>query len=532
MAYVIPQFADPVKTCKLFWPQYRLYDKQQEIMYSVRDNFETIVPAGNDLGKDFIAAMTVLWFFISRRPCRILTTSVDAPQLEDVLWGEIRRFIQEARVPLPIELTHLKLYQVSDKDRVPKTECVGRVTRKGEGMLGRHAEWTKNNEPTTLLLLDECSGIEDESYEKADTWAHRILGIGNCYECNNFFYRGSEEGDRASVRAGSGKEKLNRKVIQIKAVDSPNVKKGLAEEAAGKEPSFEDLIPGLLSYDEYLRRLDTWDEERICIGLNAEFYKGKGIKLFPIMWIDTSEKHYRLLGQKLQHRGRATGIGVDPAEGGDYTTFSAVDEWGLIGLESIKTPDTSVIFDETLDWMRRFKLNPRNPKDCSKVGYDRGGGGKQHADYARRKGFNFRTVPFGGAPTQDPTWGRDTMDDKLETIETRYEYFNMRAELYGRLSIRMDPGNELSCFYLPPEGTPGFDPDALRRLREQLRVIPRVFDGDGGKLKLPPKRNLTKNSKVQDLVSLIGHSPDELDSVTIANQMQEVPANLGVVSAA
>ena len=54
---VIEVFQDPIRFCGYFWPDYNIYDKQREIMYSVRDNYETIVPAGNELGKDFIAGL-------------------------------------------------------------------------------------------------------------------------------------------------------------------------------------------------------------------------------------------------------------------------------------------------------------------------------------------------------------------------------------------------------------------------------------------------------------------------------------------
>ena len=41
---------DPIAFQKLLWPQVTFYDKQREIIYSVEDNDETYVPAGNMLG--------------------------------------------------------------------------------------------------------------------------------------------------------------------------------------------------------------------------------------------------------------------------------------------------------------------------------------------------------------------------------------------------------------------------------------------------------------------------------------------------
>lgn len=43
-------FRDPLVFGKLLWPDVEFYDKQRSIIYSVRDNVETVVPAGNMLG--------------------------------------------------------------------------------------------------------------------------------------------------------------------------------------------------------------------------------------------------------------------------------------------------------------------------------------------------------------------------------------------------------------------------------------------------------------------------------------------------
>lgn len=522
---VLPELSDPVKACKLIWPNYTLYDKQQEILYSLRDNFETIVPAGNDMGKDFITGMAVLWYFVSRRPCRIVTTSVDNTQLQDVLWGEIRKFAAEAAVPLPIEITgELRMYQTTSwGGRIKGSECIGRVSRKGEGMLGRHAAWTENNEPTTLLVVDEASGVDDEGYDKADTWAHRILVIGNPYKCNNFFFRGSQEGDRPTARPGSRKEALGRKVIRIKAVDSPNVRLGLAEVAAGKRPSYRNIIPGLLSYDEYLRRRATWDKIKQTVSLDAEFYEGEEVKLYPPAWIANS--HLKYSNAPSIEQRTALGIGIDPAEGGDSTCFAAVDEYGLIRLLSMKTPNTAVIKAKTLAFMRQHGLDPHNRIHQGRVCFDRGGGGKQHADYLRQDGYsNIRTIGFGEAPTLEEISkeaGVVQPEERVEDKETRYAYKNRRAEMAGLLSLRMDPKIEHSQFSYSSEYT---------KLTEQLRVIPRDYDGEG-KMYLLPKNKRDKHSKEKTLIDLIGHSPDEMDAVMLAVYSMEVPLILTIAGA-
>jgi len=68
--------SNPVHFVKFLWPDVTLYDKQKEILHSLWANDETYVPAANMMGKDFIAAYAILAFFLTRQPCRIVTTSV------------------------------------------------------------------------------------------------------------------------------------------------------------------------------------------------------------------------------------------------------------------------------------------------------------------------------------------------------------------------------------------------------------------------------------------------------------------------
>lgn len=200
---------DPLKFAKFLWPNVTFYDKQREVIYSVQDNDETFVPAGNMLGKDFVTAFIALWFFLTRSPCRVITTSVDEMQLSSVLWGEMRRFIQTSRFPLdstkggPLLINHLHIRKFINPP-TPKGQVCGisyirgKVSAKGEGMLGHHAPDLGDGIPRTLLLIDEGSGVEDVVYEMGTTWARRLLCIGNPYPPgpgNSFFMKGVKGGD-------------------------------------------------------------------------------------------------------------------------------------------------------------------------------------------------------------------------------------------------------------------------------------------------------------------------------------------------
>jgi hypothetical protein len=571
---------DPIDFAAVLWPNITFYDKQREIIYSVVHNDETFVPAGHMLGKDFVAAFVALWFFLSRVPCRVVTTSADYPQLEAVLWGEIRRFVQTAAFPLdapagPLVVNHLHIRRVVNGVMDGLSYLVGRVSAKGEGMQGHHIAEVGDKIPRTLWIADEASGVDDLGYKAADTWARRKLVIGNPYPCTNFFRTGVKGGDlyakhgskgtNGSVRdVGEGRDagdirgmgeahggvsryeeqpterhvsgssgrdggngsgttphasagtggngvgttsgdggsvsqlspRCYRRVIKITGEDSPNVKAGLLYRRYGREPLGEILIPGVLPWDDYLKRLETWDPVRICVGIKAEFWEGADALLYPPQWLNRAEDlHRTLVG--MPRRGKA--LGVDPGEGVANTSWTVVDDLGVIEQVSMLTPDTAVIIGHTKALAETWHVPAED------IVFDRGGGGKQIADLLRSQGWNVRTVSFGESPTPELHRGMTPFGEKKERIELSRTYKTRRAEMYGILRDSLDPSLSPMGFAIPPQYV---------ELRRQLSLIPLLRDGEGC-LYLPPKTR-KPGSSVKSLQDIIGRSPDEADSLVLA----------------
>lgn len=492
---------DPFLFKELCWPQIQFYDDQAEIIESVKDNIETYAPAGNMLGKDFVSGFLAVWFFASRSPVRVVTSSVDHSQLKGVLWGEIRRFIDTSEYDLGFNINDLMIRQLRpDGSNEPRSEMIGRVAQKGEGLLGRHVERGPNNQPKTLAIIDEASGFEDIHYNSIVTWAHRVLIIGNPYPCENFFKRGVKAGDlEDTTRPG----KYFRKVIKIRAERSPNIRLALEEIKAGKKPSGREIVPGVMSWSEYQYRRATWDEMKQCIGLDAEFYEGKEVKLYPPDVLAAAVRKAAALSKS----GRiAQAIGVDTGEGGDSTVWTVVDHLGIIEQISIKTSDTSVIPGRTIALIEQYGVHP------GRVLFDSGGGGKEHVDILRAQGYDVKAIPFGGSPTgpdEYAMWKRMPDERKAEK-EQRQEYKNRRAEMYGEAS------KILRGVHTSGIGEDGFGiPEEYAELLRQLSHIPKLYDGEGRSY-LPPKSKSSPNYTGVTLVGMIGNSPDEADSFVLA----------------
>ena len=74
--------------------------KQEEIMFSVRDNKYTCVQSGHNVGKTFITACICLWFVSCFPDAVILTTANGWGQVKGVLWEEIRKLHRRAKMPI------------------------------------------------------------------------------------------------------------------------------------------------------------------------------------------------------------------------------------------------------------------------------------------------------------------------------------------------------------------------------------------------------------------------------------------------
>lgn len=184
---------DPLAICAKFWPSVSFYKEQVDAIYSVDRNYETVIVAGNMLGKDFTAAFIVLSLFLRAlkhgKTCRIVTTSVADHHLK-VLWGEIGRFVMTSAFPLcgskehktaPIFINHHEIrYNHERWAKNPLSYVRGLVSERGEGLAGHHADWT-------LAVVDEASGVHPDVKKYLDGWAKRQLIFGNPNQCENFF---------------------------------------------------------------------------------------------------------------------------------------------------------------------------------------------------------------------------------------------------------------------------------------------------------------------------------------------------------
>jgi hypothetical protein len=331
-----------------------------------------------------------------------------------------------------------------------------------------------------LAIFDEASGVPDAFYEAADSWAHRKLIIGNPLSTSNFFYRLCRLGDAEDP---AGQVGLLRKVIHMDGRDSPNVQLGLRWHEEGHPGTPPILIPGLLTYPEYVRREQQWDEAQRVTRLHGQFCEDAHAFLFPAAWLDVAMDPTRWAELSQQQRV-AEAMGVDVAAGGrDKTCWTIVDHLGVIEQIVLDVPNSMEIAGRTIRLMEQHQLRG------GAVAIDAGGGGKQIADRLHEQGYRVTVVGFG------------------ESADAKQAFRNRRAELYGKLREYLSPDREEGVFALPPDA---------EQLRRELAVLPLQYDSEGRML-LPPKDPRTGGpGQTISLRQLLGRSPDRADSLVLA----------------
>lgn len=135
-----------------------LWEKQRELVESIRDNRNTTCRSGHKCGKTTALAVAALWFFASFEDARVLMTAVKAAQVDEAMWREVRRLYRRAKrrgYDLGGVLGEKASYGLRADDG---RQIWGVVARDGEGLAGLSG-------PNILLLIDEASGVKDLFFE-------------------------------------------------------------------------------------------------------------------------------------------------------------------------------------------------------------------------------------------------------------------------------------------------------------------------------------------------------------------------------
>jgi phage terminase large subunit len=202
IAYVKEVVSDPVLFAENILGV-QLWEREAEILQSIKTRRRTAVKAAHCVGKTFTLAVAALWWLARYHEGIVLTTSPTERQVRTVLWSEMHRVAEAARVPYP------KFKTTEFEFRGKKNFAIGFSTNQTENFQGYHGKYV-------LIIADEAPGIESGIWDAvAGTMAGgkvHVVMAGNPTTPSGAFYDAFT------------KERALWNCFSIDAFDSPNLK--------------------------------------------------------------------------------------------------------------------------------------------------------------------------------------------------------------------------------------------------------------------------------------------------------------------
>ena len=173
---IIAQWQESPITRHYSFSDKRLWQKQEEVLWSVRNNKKTVVKSGNTVGKTWIAADVIFDFLSIYYPAKVITTAPGWTQVEGILWKEIALYYHQSKIPIGGDLLNTEL-KFNDE-----WFAMGISTNEVHRLQGFHS-------PYLLVVIDEASGVSPEIWEAVESLhSYRVLAIGNPLDnVGNFF---------------------------------------------------------------------------------------------------------------------------------------------------------------------------------------------------------------------------------------------------------------------------------------------------------------------------------------------------------
>ena len=376
-----------------------LWEKQEEVLRAVESQRRVAVKSGNGLGKDFTAAVAVLWYVHAHDPAIVLSTAPTFRQVRHVLWRQIHRLYRNAADTLGGTMLDTR-WEVAD-DRY----ALGLSANDADQFQGFHCE-------NMFVVVDEAEGVAEPIYEAVEavmTSAHpTLLLIGNPTTTSGGFHRAFH------------RERGIYETITMSALESPNVKASRIE------------IPGLTT--------PAWVEERRAMwGENSELFRARVMGEFP----DRGEDNLIAISDiddATYPPGEvpaATG-GYEPvALGVDVARFG-VDRSVIMARRGDVAVDMQVFHGFPTTALTGQIVASARDNHPQQVNVDETGLGAGVVDLLREQGFTVYGFNGSGAPVREETVCANLRAEGYWTLARRFRDHRIRiprdAELIAELA--------------------------------------------------------------------------------------------------
>jgi len=368
-----------------------IWSKMREVVESVRNHQYTCVKAGHSVSKSYTMARVALWFLYTHFPATVVTTAPSHPQVEEILWREIRNSHACAKIPLGGKITKTKL-ELNEKwfaygfATKPDT-----VTQQATRFQGFHNE-------NVLIIFDEAAGILREIWEAKDalltTPRQKFVAIGNPTTARGDFPDCFKD------------KRFNKITISVK--DTPNYKHG------------EEIIPGLSGREFELHIREKYGEisNAYKARITGEIPDEDVDSLIPLSWIEKAENRKEI---DYHFKNIKRFITWDVADGGD--DLHVMKAWeNTTEIDSVELKGKKVEDAEPYVWRLLRKIGG------NAIVVDADGIGRVAVSLLEQsKGKNDIIIPFAGS-------------DRNSVCEPN-TFFNRRHEAHWKMRELFEKGH-------------------------------------------------------------------------------------------
>lgn len=393
-----------------------LWQKQEEILDSVKKNRRTAVRSCNSAGKTWFIARLALWFLSALPHSVVINTAPTHRQVENQFWRHLRFAYKQSKSFLGGKLLKTQLNIRED------WFALGFSTTDGEGGMEAFQGW---HSKYILVIIDEASGVSKRVFEAVEGALAggsivRLVLIGNPTRNTGDF-------------ADAFKDPLYNK-IHIAASDIPNVKQG------------REIVAGLATRE--------WVEEmKSKYGEDSDIYRVRVDGEFPMKNSDTLislDMLEKAMDADRERYGEEEVIGLDPARFGDDKAAFVYRKGNFAKvLEVIDKSDTMSLAGKGKNYLKQY------PNAVLRIDIIGLGAGifdrlKEQADVAERvQGVNSAASPSDKesyvnlrAESWDDTksWLRDAV---LEKHEGFYELAGPKYKINSQGKIQLEGKDEM-----------------------------------------------------------------------------------------
>jgi phage terminase large subunit len=402
IAYVKDVVSDPILFAENILGV-QLWEREAEILQSIKSHRRTAVKAAHSVGKTFTLAIAALWWLARYREGIVLTTSPTERQVRTVLWSEIHRVVEAARVPYP----KLKTTEFEFRDK--KNFAIGFSTNQTENFQGYHGKYV-------LIIADEAPGIESGIWDAvAGTMAGgkvHVVMAGNPTTPSGAFYD-------AFTR-----ERALWNCFSIDAFDSPNLKGLSLEQLLRLDPAeggpldrnpFPFLTKKRWVFDQYR----IWWHGNESSSPNwlsrvlARFPDQAQNALIRLSWLERAKRRAE---KPVGNAGRARPVAGVDVGGGEAETVVYVcerkrDLCRVVAMEAWRAEDTR---GRVVEFLNRFG------EQLAVVRVDSIGIGHNFALHLKDQGFRVDPVNVSIPCESQPHRGVNDPAQRFANLKARY----------------------------------------------------------------------------------------------------------------